>query len=259
MNKRKRGRVEIVNNPETALKLLSKPNFSGYEKMADGVYAFSLKNRSVKLDTAIYSGVSILEFAKLIVYQYHYDKVLNWFGSDNVSILMSDTDSLYYQLRIKGDMYSLLDKYKNHFDFSGYPSVLKDDNAHLVKLFSNKNKKKVGKLSDDANGAIVLDFIGLAPKSYSIALKGGSKRACKGVKKQVQAKLLKHELYKEVLEKQRLYFATCKYIRPSFKNDRQGLYTTELRKIALTPLDTKRYLNDDNITTTSWGHYSLRK
>lgn len=259
MNKRKRGRVEIVNDSEGALKLIAKPNFTGYEKMADGVYAFALKNRSVKLDTAIYSGFSILEYAKLIVYQYHYDGIINWFGSNNVNILMSDTDSLYYSITMKGDLYSRLIKYKDNFDFSGYPSVLKDDNAHLVKLFSNKNKKKVGKLSDDANGAIVLEFIGLAAKSYSISIKGGGKRACKGIKKQAQATLLKHELYKEVLEKQRLYFATCKYIKPSFKNERQGLYTTELRKIALTPLDTKRYLNDDNVTTTSWGHYSLRK
>lgn len=259
MNKRNRVNVQIVKEASKAVKLIAKPTYRGFDKVPDGLYTFSMKTRRVMLNTAIYSGFVILELAKLLVYDYHYDKIIQWFGENNVSLLMTDTDSLYYELRLKTNLFSELKKYEGFFDYSDYPRNLSEGDAKKVALFSPKNRKIVGKLKDDLDGDDAVEFIALSSKCYSIDIKNGKRKmAAKGVKRGVQKKLLRHQFYQDVLKDQIIVYATSKFLNPSYKKGRAGMFTTELRKQSLSSFDSKRYLCSDNVNTLSFGHYLIR-
>ena len=67
-------------------------------------------------------------------------------------MLFTDTDSLTYEIKSK-DAYEELFKWKDLFDFSNY--------AKDSKIFSETNKKVIGKMKDEFGGVIVVEFVGL--------------------------------------------------------------------------------------------------
>ena len=73
------------------------------------------------------------------------------------------------------------------FDFSRYPK----DSAY----YCDVNKKVVGKMKDEFNGAEIDEFVGLKSKIYSLLVKNGLEVGkVKGVNL-----VLRHSLYKDAL------------------------------------------------------------
>ena len=72
-------------------------------------------------------------------------------------MLLTDTNSLTYE---KKSVYEEFFKRKDFFDFSNY---LKGS-----KFFNETNKKVIGKMKDEFGGVIVIEFVGLKSKMYSI-------------------------------------------------------------------------------------------
>ena len=64
-------------------------------------------------------GVTILEFSKLIMVDFHYNCIINKYGN-NAKLLYSDTDPLLYHTKTK-DIYEELYDDNEKFDFSLYP------------------------------------------------------------------------------------------------------------------------------------------
>lgn len=127
------------------------------------------------------------------MYDFYYDKAKKWWG-DNVHCLMTDTDSLGLQVFIK-DIYADMKVQENEFDFGDYPK------SHM--LYSDKNKKVIGKIKDESNGEILEEFCGLGPKMYSFYGRKTRKIAAKGVKKSLIKKRIRHSLVRRVLIKQK--------------------------------------------------------
>ena len=69
------------------------------------------------LNKPIHVGFSILELSKLIMYQFHYNYVLETF---NAKLLFTGTDSLVYEIK-DSNVYDQCFKDKHLFDFRGYP------------------------------------------------------------------------------------------------------------------------------------------
>ena len=92
------------------------------------------------------------------------------------------------------------------------------------------------------------EFIGLRPKMYSYTCERSGKRA-KGVQKSVLKKTIDHDDYRNCLLKQEVYNRDMTHLR-SYRHIIYG------DKIALSPLDTKRYI-DDGITTLAFGHKGI--
>ena len=69
------------------------------------------------LNKPIYVGFSILELSKLLMYQFHYNYVLETF---NAKLLFTGTDSLVYEIK-DSNVYDQCFKDKHLFDFRGYP------------------------------------------------------------------------------------------------------------------------------------------
>ena len=88
---------------------------------------------------------------------------------------------------------------------------------------------------------------------YSITWPGGNTRTCKGINKAVNKKVLTHDMYKTSLENSE---------RRTDKMSRIGskcheLYTFNVSKISLSPIDDKRFVLEDKINTLAYGHYKI--
>ena len=83
----------------------------------------------------------ILDIAKTVVYELHYNYIHRKFSSERAKLLFTDMDSLTYSIET-GDIYKeMKPNTADHFDCSEYPE------SHV--LYSTANKKRLGKWKDE--------------------------------------------------------------------------------------------------------------
>ena len=74
----------------------------------------------VLLNKPIYLGQTILDHFKQIMYDFHYNYVKpKW--SNNAKLLMTDTDSLCYEIKTEDFYLDITPDIATHFDTSNYP------------------------------------------------------------------------------------------------------------------------------------------
>ena len=245
-NVRKRERVELVTTAERLTKLVSKPTFNTFKVFNEHLVGVHLRKLKVMLDKPIYIGFACLDLSKWKMYFFHYKIICKIFGDDAI-LCITDTDSALYII-FKNNIYKIMKKYEHIFDTSNYPK------GHF--LFNDKNKKKLGLFKDEMGGKPIYQFVGLRPKLYSVLLENNeNKKAARGVKKAVIKKHLRHEQYLNSLLKGKMYKHSMKTIR-SLNHE---LYTLNVNKISLSPLDDKRYLLKDGIHSLAYGHFRIKR
>ena len=141
------------------------------------------------------------------------------------------------------DVYADMESMKTHYDFSDYP---KDH-----QLFSEQNKKTIGKFKDECSGTPIAEYVGLRPKMYSI-LRADEQliKKAKGVKKYVITKQINFANYKDALFNQKTYSHEMNMLR----SQKHQIYGLTINKTTLSPLDTKRWIAPDGITTYAFGY-----
>ena len=60
-----------------------------------------MRHEKVRCDKPIYLGAAITELVKLHMYWFFYDQVIPCLGRENVELLMTDTDSLMLEIKMK--------------------------------------------------------------------------------------------------------------------------------------------------------------
>ncbi|XP_051168421.1 uncharacterized protein LOC127286149 [Leptopilina boulardi] len=130
-----------------------------------------------------------------------------------------------YMLKKYGESYMKEDIHK--FDTSDYPK----DNIYNI---PQANNKVLGLMKDECSGKIITEFVGLRSKMYSIRVNGQdfTKKA-----KRVRSTRTQH------------------VIRSRLNN----VETVKKLKVALSPMDDKRYLLPDSYDTLAWGHYRIEE
>jgi len=106
----------------------------------------------------VQAGMTVLDVAKAHMADFHYSVMRELFP--NLRLLYTDTDSFVYLVTTDRDLYQVLRENKKYFDFSDY--------LQTHPCFDLSNKKVIGKFKDEANGNIILEFVGLRSKLYSI-------------------------------------------------------------------------------------------
>lgn len=259
-NVRNRFDFKFCRNGEELEKLVKKATYKSHNSINSNLIGCSMKKEKVKLNKAIFAGCSILDLSKLLMAQYHYEYIKVKYPGNKSRLSFTDTDSFGYEIETN-DIFAdraeltnfpgLPDDHPfqgNLFDFSDYP---KDH-----ELYCTDNKKVVAKFKDEANGRIILEFIGLRPKMYSLLIAdpmssdSKEKKTCKGVKKSVKDNVIKHEDYKTVIQTMGKKYIEMKMIR-SFNH---SIHTVKMRKIGLSAYDNKRYLISHD-ESRSYGHY----
>ncbi|XP_030745267.1 uncharacterized protein LOC115874300 [Sitophilus oryzae] len=254
--------------------LISRPEFKSSVIINENLVIIELAKSEVFFNKPIYVGMSILDIAKITIYDFHYNYMLEKFPN-NCAAIYTDTDSLVYEIKNQ-DVYEIIKRdCSKYFDTSDY-SI---DNIFGI---PQVNKKILGMMKDENNGRIMTHFIGLRSKMYATKLyylpeelkqkenelkrKGEEKKEIdnylrnlgvtkkiKGVKKCVIKKKITFNDYVECLEN----FNEKLISQNLIQSNKHELYSVKQSKISLSPHDDKRHLMKGSVQTLPHGHCSI--
>ena len=168
------------------IKQQSKLTFNGIHKAYENCDSYTFKQNEVLMDKPIYLGFYVLELSKLLMYETYYDELQPYFGQENIKLHYMDCDSFVLGIETE-KIFNNLKNLGDLFDFSNL------DKNH--ELFSNKNKKVVGKFKIETPEKIWIDeFVSLRSRCYAFKCGNDSKNKLKGISKS-QSKNIKFEEY----------------------------------------------------------------
>jgi hypothetical protein len=243
-NVRARINFRLVSNEDQAWRVKNLNRFTIFSNDLVGVH---IQKKIVHLNKPVYLGQTILDDSKYLMYNFHYNFMLQKIPRNDIDLLFTDTDSLCYHIR-NHDVFEIMKQNKEMFDLSEYPE------HH--ELFDPTNKKVIGKFKNESIDQIT-EFVGLRAKLYAFSVDKTSKKhlKCKGVKKGVAKRELNIDMYRSVL-----YSRGSKSVSQcGIRSYRHQLYTECVTKVALSAKDDKVFLCDDNIHTYNFGHYRTRQ
>lgn len=192
------------------------------------------------LNKPIYTGMTILDNSKLVMYRRHYELQKRKYGEKSESIYR-DTDSDVVKVETD-DIYKDIQG-DDAFDTSNYP---KENPLH-----SDKNKKVLGKMKDEKGGVVRKEFCAIKAKMYSFLDEGLSEtKKAKGVTR-TTLQNIQHEDFKNAVFNQEDAFHVMEMIR----SENHEIHTILQKKKTLNPMDTKRYILEDGINTRAYGHW----
>lgn len=243
-NIRKRIDIRLVTDSRVAEKLIAKPTFVDRTIYGPTLAAFHMLKRTLLFNKPIYIGMCVLDISKTLMYSYHYDVLLPYYGLDKLKLMYMDTDS-FMHLVTTDDIYNDKLHFLDYLDTSDYPA------DHLC--YSTKNKKVLGKFKDEANNKIIHRFVGLRPKMYALDIDGLELKKIKGIKRSVVRNCITFDSYVHCLKTSTVTRLPMNIIMSS-KHD---VSSVEMNKIALSPHDDKRVISEDGISTLAYGHHNL--
>ena len=247
-NIRNRVNIKLVNTGEKFKKLVAKPNYESRIIFNENLVSVHMKKTSLTMDKPVYLGMCILDLSKTLMLDFHYKYIKPKYG-DRAKLLFTDTDSFLYEIQTEDFYKDISGDVKDRFDTSDYPE------NHPSGIPTGINKKVLGMFKDEVAGKNIKEFVGLRAKLYSFKTEEGKEnKKCKGIKKAVVAKSIRHENYKTCLQTGKEQLRRQTIIR-SYEHN---LYLEEVNKIALSAADDKRYLLKDSYNTLAWGHHKIR-
>ena len=247
-NIRKHVNVELVTNSSKMKKLVAQPTFKSAKQFSEHLVAVERLRQKLVLCKPVYTGFTVLELSKVLMYDFHYRHIKDKYGS-RAQLLFTDTDSLCYSIQTE-DVYRDMQSDLEKFYTSDYPP------NHF--LHSNANKKVIGKFKDETNGHPMREFVGLRAKMYSFVLKKDGvdqeKKTAKGISKSVTQREIRHADYVHCL----FIKAPQEHSMTQIRSVNHQLQTVKLTKTSLSPYDDKRYILEDGVSTLAHGHYKTR-
>ena len=197
----------------------------------------------VKMDKAVYSGMSVLNISKTLMYKSWYDYIKPRYG-DRANLCYMGTDSFIIHiilLFIIHDFYKdIADDVNICFDTSNYDE---NDKRHLP---IGKSEKVIGLFKDVLRGKIMKEFCALRAKTYAYLIDDDSeKKKAKGTKKCVTKDLIRYEYHINSLYNGTVILRS----QQRFKSDHHKFYTEEVNKVVLSSNDDKRLQIFDRITS----------
>ena len=167
-----------------------KLNFkSGVRLFGENLMGCEMGKIKLVMNKPVYLSQAILDFSKIIMYEFHYDYMKQKYNSDRLHLYYMDTDSLVYYIKTKDFYIDIEYDVPTRFDTSGY--------CPNCPLPMGLNKKVIGLKKDELGGDIMTEFAVLRPNLYSYRkLDGSEDKKFKGIKKCVVKKTLTFEDYK---------------------------------------------------------------
>lgn len=250
--------VENVRNYQTAKfcrskkeakKWISNARFAGLSVISKDLVVVFLKQEKIVMNKAYAIGFSILDLSKEFMYREYYTKLLPTLKG-KCEVFFSDTDSLgitVYECK------NPIKKLAAFIDFSNYPET--------HPLFNETIKNQLGYWKDEMQGNFLKRFAGVRSKTYALDIvkfRGKNRQnqqnsltrsTCKGITKSYK-KILRFDDFKRcVSEPSQTQVVTQFHIRSKQHN----LSTFQVRKLAFSSFDDKRYITACGIHSLPYG------
>ena len=127
-----------------------KPNFKSGTLFGENLMGCEMGKIKVVMNKPIYFGQAILDLSKIIMYEFHYDKMVPKYGK-KLDLCYMDTDSLIYNIETKDFYKDIAKDVPARFDTSGY--------LPNRPLPIGLNKKVIGLMKDELGGEIMEEFV----------------------------------------------------------------------------------------------------
>ncbi len=230
-----------------AQNLIASPLFHSRAIFDENLVAIEMNKSNLIFNKPLYIGMAILDISKTLMYDFHYQFMLQQSSLVNqIKLMYTDTDSFIYEICCDDVYEELIKPNLDKFDTSDYPR----ENPYDIPLV---NKKVVGLMKDEANGQIMTHFVGLRSKMYSFKLQDGKVyKKSKGVKYNVVKNKISFDDYVNCLKMHEIKNTSQCCIR-SIKHN---VFSVKQTKIALSPFDDKRCILENSHDTLPWGHYN---
>ena len=235
-NIRDRCEIKLCKKEQEVEKYINKPDFREAVKLQVNLYVVMNNITSVTFNNPIYTGMCVLDYSKLLMYKFYYETI-NVIWPDN-EVLLYDTDSFFLNI-FTDDVYEDMKQIQNDLDTSDYS---KD-----YTLYSNQNKKVIGKFKDELAGKVMSELVALRRKAYSYLVDGEEKKKLKGISRNVVKKQITHQHYKDaVLNEYKKVNYNKMYTLNSINHE---MFIQERNKKSISPYDDKRFIFADGIKT----------
>ena len=244
-NVRKYRDVPQVRNDKKRSLLAFEHNYHSTKYISKDLLVMEMKKPEVYMNKSVYLGQAILDFSKMLMYEFWYDYLKPMYGSD-ISLCYTDTDSLIFLVKTDDFYKDISNDTEKWFDTSAYS---KDIDRPLQEGI---NKKVIGKFKDELAGKIMTKFCGLRAKCYSYKLDDDTEeKKAKGVKECVIKRQITFDNYVDVLFNDKKLKRSQLVVR-SYCHQ---VYTAKITKVALSGNNDKRIQPDDKITTYPYGYF----
>ena len=243
-NKRNHSNVKIVLDRIRAMRLLRKPLFKQFEILTEDKALFMMQSSCIKMDKPMYVGFTVLEYSKMLMYELYYE-VFSKRYPNQLTLLYTDTDSFIFKITTQNLYDDFAEpQFRDILDNCDYP---KDH-----PLYSEHNKKVLGKIKDETNGLPIRDFVALKAKMHAFRVGNETEKRAKGITRAVVRDNISWVDYYNCLFDSRVQSNIVTNIRST----NHILNTVRTLKLSLSPFDDKRYYLN-NIESVPWGHYSI--
>ena len=118
-NVRKHRDIKLVKSDKKRNKLVSEPNFHTMKLIDNNFAIIEMKKVKVKINKAIYLGLSILDINKITMYKFWYDCVKIKY-EDKAQLCYMDTDSFVVNIKTKDFYKDISQDVNKRFDTSNY-------------------------------------------------------------------------------------------------------------------------------------------
>jgi hypothetical protein len=222
--------------------------------LGDTLVGAHMGRASVTLNKPIIVGASVLGLSKLLMYRFWYGYVKEKYGN-KARLGYMDTDSFIYHVATE-------DIYK---DMAEHPD-----------LFDLNDTKTIGLFKDETPGNVITESYHIRAKSYHYVLadkttkskhKGVSKKGMSDMASSTYFPTLGGSLLDEPVDNAKIFdpmtqvYRDCLFGNEVFYAKNVGMRTkdhvislVESEKKALSPIDTKRWIWSDGVSSLPFGH-----
>ena len=153
-NIRNRKDIKLVTSKQQALKLIAKPNFKHRTIFTENLISVHMSKTKLVFNKPVYVGMCILDVSKVLMYDFHYNYIKPKYN-EHALLLMTDTDSLCYEIETEDFYKDIAGDVESKFDTSAYPK------EHPSGIKTGVNKKVIGMMKDECSGEVMVGFVGL--------------------------------------------------------------------------------------------------
>jgi hypothetical protein len=94
-NVRNRAAIHLICDPKKVKKLVAKPTFRRFTIVNNELVMIEMAKTRVMFNKPIYTGFTVLEASKYLMYRFHYDEMKSMFSKpDQLRLLFTDTGNL---------------------------------------------------------------------------------------------------------------------------------------------------------------------
>ena len=244
-NLRNRVDVKIVRKWEAdkIRTLVSDPSYGRFAFFSNDMAGIHMHKRRLVLNNPVYTGMTILENSKILMYEFFYNYLKARYGP-RCDLVYTDTDSLLLHIQTD-DIYQDMKEHKWLYDTSNYPKDHPLHDATKQKGLGQDERRVRWRADRRSSGAEAEDVLDQES--------GEQHKEGEGGEKNVIEMEVTHEHYKEALFGRKQYMHKMKILR----SEGHDMYGMCMNKTSISPFDTKRWIADDGIKTLAYGHFRL--